>query len=565
VDSKTQRRGSADTSGGRFAKLLVVSVLLHVPLTPWAALVGLLSLWSPPAESVDAPPITGIPIDLIEDEPPSASAPEPAAAVAEPASAGEPVVVKKPHKKPDPAKIVDAGAPDAEVADADVDAAVDAGLADAGKLSNDAGLADAGAVADAKDAAPADAGPSTTDAGAKPLSDPSVVAGVKRVADPNANVRITLYTEKNPRQSAGQADRRAARFALSVARTSLGQPGSIRSRTSIRFISSVRSSGTRATSWRFFGITCLPPKCTPRSICWCALTNRASGSMPACLSRAHMPTAPSGASSSPTRRPWSSPHQAPMRPPLPPASNCTLRPSKGSEAALIYLATPSRAFLGLAINVPNSIKWARVRITPTAEGGATAEVDAEDENADTARENAAYLTRTTNALSQLNLGFLGSLLGQSSHRFIEHVGFTSEGKMIHGSASVTADQLQTALDMAGAFLSDRSTRRRARPAGSGAAASGVPSSVGPELSVRVFRDAVQHRVCADRIERTHAQAFAALRNDYDPAFASRAVRSGREQEIQAQANDDASDGHAEQGAATRPGRAPPSTIKPTPK
>ena len=84
----------------RFAKLLVVSVLLHAPLTPWAALVGLLSLWSPPAEDVAAPPITGIPIDLIEDPVPPVSAPqEPAAA---PATAGpdEPVLVTKPKKKP---------------------------------------------------------------------------------------------------------------------------------------------------------------------------------------------------------------------------------------------------------------------------------------------------------------------------------------------------------------------------------------------------------------------------------------------------------------------------------
>jgi len=141
----------------------------------------------------------------------------------------------------------------------------------------------------------------------------------------------------------------------------------------------------------------------------------------------------------------------------------TLRPSNGPEAAMIYLATPSRAFLGLPIKVPDSIKWARIRITPSADGGASAELEAEDENAEAAREDAAYLTRTANALSQLDLGFLGSLLGQSSHRFIEHVAFTSEGKMIHGSASVTADQLQTALDMAGAFLSDRGNKRRARP------------------------------------------------------------------------------------------------------
>ena len=67
----------------------------------------------------------------------------------------------------------------------------------------------------------------------------------------------------------------------------------------------------------------------------------------------------------------------------------TLRPSKGPEAAMIYLATPSRAFIGLPIKVPESIKWARVRITPTDNGGATAEIEAEDENADTASDDAA--------------------------------------------------------------------------------------------------------------------------------------------------------------------------------
>jgi hypothetical protein len=138
-----------------------------------------------------------------------------------------------------------------------------------------------------------------------------------------------------------------------------------------------------------------------------------------------------------------------------------LTPSSGPEAALIYLATPWRAFIGFPIKVPQSVKWARVRITPTADGGAAAEVEAEDADDATASADADYLTRTANALSQLNLGFLGSLLGQQSHRFIEHVAFSADGNKIHGSAQITADQLSTALDMAGAFLADRATRRAA--------------------------------------------------------------------------------------------------------
>ncbi|MEO6601360.1 MAG: hypothetical protein ABIQ16_15890, partial [Polyangiaceae bacterium] len=171
MDPKTHRRGPADTSGGRFAKLLAVSVLLHVPFTPWAALVGLLSLWSPPDDVVDSPPITGIPIDLIEDEPTPTSTPEEPMAVPDAPTDGEPVVAK-PAKKPRPVKITDAGAPDADTADA--------GAPDADTEGDAGGLADAGPA----------------DAGAKPLSDPTLVAGVQRVADSNANVRITLYTEK---------------------------------------------------------------------------------------------------------------------------------------------------------------------------------------------------------------------------------------------------------------------------------------------------------------------------------------------------------------------------------
>lgn len=460
VESKTHRRGPTDTSAGRFAKLLVVSVLLHVPFTPWAALVGLLSLWSPPSAEVDAPPITGIPIDLIEDQAPPASAPE-APAAAEPAEPGEPVVVTKPKKKPEPAKVViDAGAPDADIADADVDAG-DAGVGDAGKAASDAG-----AVAEARDAgAHTDAGLAEQDAGTKPLSDPSVVAGVKRVADPNANVRITLYTDKI------RANPLGARIgpllgSLYQWRDFFGPSGvdPIKDIDQIYIVGpQLRNSSNVVAILRHH----LPAAKMHAALDLLVRADKHGGQW----LDAGVPVASAHADGAERRFVIANAQTVVVTPPSAFAAaaaagkQLTLRPSKGPEAALIYLATPSRAFLGLPIKVPDSIKWARIRITATADGGATAEIEAEDENADTASEDAAYLTRTANALSQLNLGFLGSLLGQSSHRFIEHVGFTSEGNMIHGTASVTADQLQTALDMAGAFLSDRSTRR-ARPAGS---------------------------------------------------------------------------------------------------
>jgi hypothetical protein len=464
VDSKTHRRGPGDTNRGRFAKLLVVSVLLHVPLTPWAALVGLLSLWSPPAEEVDSPPITGIPIDLIEDEVATETAPAEPATASDPAGPSEPAVVPKPKKKPEPAKvIVDAGAPDAETADADADAGVgdagvaDAGVADAGRTSSDAG--DAGTHADA--------GPSASDAGAKPLSDPSVAAGVKRVADPNANVRITLYTDKIRANPLGK-QLGPLLGSLYQWRDFFGPAGidPIKDIDQIYIVGpQLRNSSNVVAILRHH----LPPARMHAALDLLVRADKQGGEW----LDAGVPVASAHADGAERRFVVANAQTVVVTPPSAYAAaaaagkQLTLRPSKGPEAAMIYLATPSRAFIGLPIKVPESIKWARVRITPTADGGATAEIEAEDENAETAAEDAAYLTRTANALSQLNLGFLGSLLGQSSHRFIEHVGFTSEGKMIRGSASITAAQLQTALDMAGAFLTDRATRR-ARPAASSA-------------------------------------------------------------------------------------------------
>jgi len=477
VDTKTHQRGPRDTSTGRFAKLLVVSLLLHVPLTPWAALVGLLSLWSPPTDEVDSPPITGIPIDVIEEEAPPPPAPEPAPAAPEPAGAGEPVAVAKPRKRPEPAKaVIDAGAPDAETPDAESDAGPsDAGPSDAGP--SDAGRAanDAGAVADQKDAGTAsDGGVAANDAGAKPLADPSVVAGVKRVADPNANVRITLYTEKIRANPLG-AQIGPLLGSLYQWRDFFGPSGvdPIKDIDQIYIVGpQLRNSSNVVAILRHH----LPPAKMHAALDLLVRSDKQGGEW----LDAGVPVASAHADGAERRFVVANAQTVVVTPPSAFAAaaaagkQLTLRPSKGPEAALIYLATPSRAFLGLPIKVPDSIRWARVRITPTADGGASAEIEAEDENADTASEDAAYLTRTANALSQLNLGFLGSLLGQSSHRFIEHVGFSSDGKMIHGTASATAAQLQTALAMAGAFLSDRSTHR-VRPAGSSSSGAHGPA------------------------------------------------------------------------------------------
>jgi hypothetical protein len=460
VDTKTQRRGPVDTSSSRFGKLLVVSLLLHIPFTPWAALIGLLSLWSPAPDDISSPPITTIPIDLIEDQLPLAPV-EPAQPETAPDSPGpaEAFVHKpNPAPKPMPAKPHDAGVPDAEEPDSDT--------ADAGQKGSDAGQPH---TAEDSGVAATDAG-SPTDAGARSLSDPTLVAGVKQVADSNANVRITIYTAK-------------------IRESPLGQ----------RVGPLLRS----LYQWRdFFGPTAIDPIRDIDQIYLVGPQLRDSSNVVAILKHhvpadrmhtavdslvradhaggmwldAGVPAASAHADGAERRFILANATTVIVTPPsayagaLAAGKLIRLLPSSGPEVAVVYLATPWRAFTAWHVNVPHSIKWARVRVTPKADGGATAELYAEDENPEQASKDADYLTNIADQFSQFSLGFLGALIGQSSHKFVEHVAFSSNGDKILGEAQITAAQLSTVLDMAGAILADRDAQRdRAR-------ASAIPSA-----------------------------------------------------------------------------------------
>jgi hypothetical protein len=163
VDVWTLWRGQRDTTRRALWALIALSLVLHLPLTPLAGLVG----WWRSLLNQDAPlpseQLTGIPIELLEEEglptPPPEAPPEPA--TSEPAA---PEKDPEQPKKPD----LDAGVPDA-------------GSKDAGP--DDAGT-DGGPVADA---GPADAG----------LADPIAVKGaLRKVIDTNAAVQLVIYNAR---------------------------------------------------------------------------------------------------------------------------------------------------------------------------------------------------------------------------------------------------------------------------------------------------------------------------------------------------------------------------------
>src|ERR1041385_8924695 len=68
VAVETRERGSSDAHRRRLVWFLVGSALLHLPLTPLAALVGLLALLHVPEKAPPAERLNAIPISLLSPD-----------------------------------------------------------------------------------------------------------------------------------------------------------------------------------------------------------------------------------------------------------------------------------------------------------------------------------------------------------------------------------------------------------------------------------------------------------------------------------------------------------------
>ena len=86
VDLRTRRRVLLDTTPRRLGRFLALALVLHAPLTPLSAFSGLLRLLGRETEAPALPPVTEIPLDIIDDEGLAAPAKSPEApAATEPA------------------------------------------------------------------------------------------------------------------------------------------------------------------------------------------------------------------------------------------------------------------------------------------------------------------------------------------------------------------------------------------------------------------------------------------------------------------------------------------------
>lgn len=128
-------------------------------------------------------------------------------------------------------------------------------------------------------------------------------------------------------------------------------------------------------------------------------------------------------------------------------------PAKGPEAMVAYTVNPAKALSRFGVQLPASLQSAKVRITPMAGGQVLLELEAQDESAEKAAANADLLTRQINGLLSL-LGGVSDLLGRfgfgglGAAVELPQVTLEADGKAIRARQVLNQTQVAFVLDRA---------------------------------------------------------------------------------------------------------------------
>lgn len=435
-----------DTTPRRLGRFLALALVLHAPLTPLSAFSGLLRLLGREAEAPALPPVTEIPLDIIDDEglaapakSPEPAAPSEAAAPTQPAPElpkepeAPPVEKPKKPKKPPKPPEVDAGAEE-----------------DAGAKS-DAGPPDAGPPDDAN----------TPKKPGEGIGSP--VAGVsdKRVVDPNANVQLLVHNDRVRKHPLGE---RIGPLLKNVYqwRDFFGPTAidPVRDIDRMLIVGSQLRDSRDVVAILQFNL----PQARVREAVDVLVARDPEGGW----QEGPVPVAKAHADRGERAFVFPSPQILVVTPPSAQASaqrlpkKFRLPAPKGDEIALAKIATPYRAFRGLPVSIPKSIASAELRLSPGPDGGVVIDVLAHDESAELATADARTLT------GALDLG-LGGLITIGTARLRGH--FEADGADIRGEIALSRKELLGILNVASAFLGGGAPKPRASAA--------VPSEAPP--------------------------------------------------------------------------------------
>jgi hypothetical protein len=438
VERRTRVRVLLDTSPRRLGRFFALAVALHTPLTPLMGFLGLIRFLNTDPDVPSLPPVTEIPLDIIDDEgspagnPAEAPEGKPAEAPGE-SEAALPVAKPKPKPKPKPEPPPDAGVEDA-------------GAPDASKTTDAGAAPDAGAG----DAAP-------THRPGEGIGSPVAGIGDKRVVDPNANVQLLVHNDRVRRHPLGARVgpllRDVYQWRDFFGPTSIDP---VRDIDRMLIVGPQLRDSSQVVAILQFNV----PQERIRAAVDLLVSRDPEGSW----STGAVPVAHAHADRGERAFVFPSPQVLVVTPPSAEASaerlprKFRLPAPKGDEIVLAKLSTPWRAFSNLHVSIPKSIQSAEVRLSPTADGGFVIDVLAHDETEALASSDARDLTTILTAATSYEIPLLGSV------RFIEKGSFEPDRADIRGEIVVTRKQAEQILDFAASYLGGSASRRpRAAP------------------------------------------------------------------------------------------------------
>jgi hypothetical protein len=116
-----------------------------------------------------------------------------------------------------------------------------------------------------------------------------------------------------------------------------------------------------------------------------------------------------------------------------------LKQAKGfrnsAEGAVVSLRTPARPFKGF-LDLPESLKWLRLALTPGADGGVDLVIEAGDASHDEATAHAEILTRDIEVRRKVDL------FGVASYEIASPMRFVAEGEVIKARTHLTPPQMR---------------------------------------------------------------------------------------------------------------------------
>lgn len=155
-----------------------------------------------------------------------------------------------------------------------------------------------------------------------------------------------------------------------------------------------------------------------------------------------------------------------------------LKKSKGFPNSKVGIAismvSPARPFKGL-FALPDTLKWLRVAVTPTADGGADVALEGGDASEADAQKHAPEITRAFDQVRVVSLVI-------TTLEIVDHAEFVAQGASIKAQVHVSEAQLRRVVGMALMQLNAQARDRAAAAAAVSAKAATIPAPTPPPVA-----------------------------------------------------------------------------------